>query len=201
MQVEEPRKRRRDRNLTAGRRQKPKWKTQASWEYRRRLTVAGKKMTRRATVVWRRKNAVRRIWTHENCGQRKEFAVVGIRTTQCAKVARGREHGLQKQGKDDIAPRTRKGRTQENKCFKGPECKNGVRYRCLRQQLQGKNGIKDRDTRRQLRLRIEKTSNDIFRGKIAKQVVINSSGLRKIRKWTLWRGRPPPKRKKRSCTE
>jgi hypothetical protein len=30
----------------------------------------------------------------------------------------------------------------------------------------------------------------------AKQIVGTPSGLRKIRKWTLWRGRPPPKRKK-----
>jgi hypothetical protein len=43
------RKRRRDRNLAAGRRQYPKERIQASCESRRRLTVAGKKMTRRAT--------------------------------------------------------------------------------------------------------------------------------------------------------
>jgi hypothetical protein len=45
------RKRRRDRNLAAGRRQKPKERIQATCESRRRLNIAGKKMTRRATVA------------------------------------------------------------------------------------------------------------------------------------------------------
>jgi hypothetical protein len=37
----------------------------------------------------------------------------------------------------------------------------------------------------------------IFRGKVAKQVVGTCRRLRRIKKWTLWRGRPPPKRKKK----
>jgi hypothetical protein len=53
-------KQQRDRNLAAGRRQKLKGRIQASCESRRRLTVAGN-MTRRATLAWRRKNAVRKI--------------------------------------------------------------------------------------------------------------------------------------------
>jgi hypothetical protein len=61
MPVGEPRKRRRDRNLAAGRRQKPKRRIQASCESRRRLNTAGKKMTRRATVAWRKRNIFRRI--------------------------------------------------------------------------------------------------------------------------------------------
>jgi hypothetical protein len=40
----------------------------------------------------------------------KLWTAQGIRTTHCAKVARGREYELQRQGKVDIAPRTRKGR-------------------------------------------------------------------------------------------
>jgi hypothetical protein len=53
------RKRRRDRNLATGRRQKPKGRIQASCESQKRLAVAGKKMTRRARVAWRRKNVVK----------------------------------------------------------------------------------------------------------------------------------------------
>jgi hypothetical protein len=49
--VGELRKRRRNRNLAAGRRQKPKGRIQASCESKRRLIVAGKKITRRATVA------------------------------------------------------------------------------------------------------------------------------------------------------
>jgi hypothetical protein len=43
------------------------------------------------------KEPLEKIGTQENCGPRKELAVVGIRTTRCAKVSRGREHGLQRQ--------------------------------------------------------------------------------------------------------
>jgi hypothetical protein len=62
------RKRRRDRNLSAGRRQKPKRRIRASWQSRRRLTVPGKKITRRATVAWRKRNVFRKIGTQGNCG-------------------------------------------------------------------------------------------------------------------------------------
>jgi hypothetical protein len=42
---------------------------------------------------------------------------------------------------------------------------------------------------------------EIFGGKIAKQVAGTSCRLRRVRKWSLWRGRPPPKRKKMLHTE
>jgi hypothetical protein len=45
------RKRHRDRNLAAGRHRKPKRRIQATCESRRRLIVAGKKITRHATVA------------------------------------------------------------------------------------------------------------------------------------------------------
>jgi hypothetical protein len=87
MPVGEPRKRRRDRNLAAGRRQKPKRRIQASCKSRRKLTVAGKKITRRATVAWRKRNIFRTIVTQGNCGLRKRLVVTGKRTTRCAKMA------------------------------------------------------------------------------------------------------------------
>jgi hypothetical protein len=34
-------------------------------------------------------------------------------------------------------------------------------------------------------------------GKIAKQEAGSSAWMRSIKEWTLWRGRPPPKRLKR----
>jgi hypothetical protein len=65
MSVGGVRKRRRDQNLAAGRRQKPKERIKASCESRRRLTVRGRKMTRHAGVAWRRKNFVRKMGTEE----------------------------------------------------------------------------------------------------------------------------------------
>jgi hypothetical protein len=136
MPVGEPRKRRRDRNLAAGRRQKPKKRIQASCESRRRLNIASKKMTRRVTVAWRKRNIFRRIVTQGNCGLRKRLVVTIKRTTRCAKMARGGKHGLQGQGKGDIAPLTQKQRKEEEGkgLWKGPECNSGIRDRRLREQ-------------------------------------------------------------------
>jgi hypothetical protein len=153
------------------------------------LAAAGKKMTCHATVAWRKRNIFRRIVTKENCGPHKELAAARIRTTRCAKVARGREHRLQRQGKDDIAPRPRKGQTEENKRLKGPECKNDVRYRELRQQFQGKTKIQDLRTRRQLRLKSESNSSEFDRKAFGLEFVKRangmSNGFRRIRKWNL----------------
>jgi hypothetical protein len=136
-------KRHRGRKPAAGRRGEPKELAQSDCGSGKKLAEAGRKMTRHATEAWRKRNVFRKIRTEENCGPCKEFAVSGIRMTQCAKVAQGRKHGLQKQEKDDIAPRTRKGQTEEKRRFTGPDCKNGIRNRGLSQQLHGNTRIKD----------------------------------------------------------
>jgi hypothetical protein len=66
------RKRRRDRNLAAGRRQKPKRRIQASCESRRRLNIAGKKMTHRATVAWQENRDPRKLWTAKEIGSHQQ---------------------------------------------------------------------------------------------------------------------------------
>jgi hypothetical protein len=63
MPVWGPRKRRRDRNLTAVRRRKPKGRIQASCESRNRLTVAGRRRTRCAWVAWLRRGVARKDCT------------------------------------------------------------------------------------------------------------------------------------------
>jgi hypothetical protein len=61
-------------------------------------------------------------------------------------------------------------------------------------------GVKDPNTRQHRRLKNEKTAGQIFettfRLQIAKREDGSSVGSLKIRYWTLWRGRPPPKRKR-----
>jgi hypothetical protein len=61
-------------------------------------------------------------------------------------------------------------------------------------------GIKDPRTRRHLRLQIERKTEEFSRKALGlgflERENETSSGLLKIRNWTLWRGRPPPKRKK-----
>jgi hypothetical protein len=69
---------------------------------------------------------------------------------------------------------------------KCPECNSGIRDLC---------------GRRPLYLRNEGTTSGIYRRaivlEIANQVVGTSNVFRKTRKWSLWRRRPPPKRKKK----
>jgi hypothetical protein len=100
MRVGGLRKRRRDRNLAAGCRQKLKGRIQATCESRRRLTIAGKEITRRATVAWHKRNVVRRIRTQINYGPRKRLTVTGRKTTGRATVACHSENFVRK----DTAP-------------------------------------------------------------------------------------------------
>jgi hypothetical protein len=91
------------------------------------------------------------------------------------KVAWQKEHGLQRKGKDDVAPRTPKRCTCRMKLWKDPECKIG---------------IEDPDTRWQLHLKTERTSQEIYR-KVFKPESVKwttrmFSGLRKVRNWTWW---------------
>jgi hypothetical protein len=80
-----------------------------------------------------------------------------------------------------VANETQKGRTEEERRWKSPECKMG---------------IKDLGTRQQPRLKFERASGR-FDGKafgleFVKRAAGMSSGLRKVREWTVWRGRPTP---------
>jgi hypothetical protein len=75
----------------------------------------------------------------------------------------------------------------------------------LRKERTTKNGIEGWTSGHQSHLgsggTLKMILHAIFRWKIMEGVVRTSSVLRKLRKWTLWKGRPPPKWKKRSSTE
>jgi hypothetical protein len=62
--------------------------------------------------------------------------------------------------------------------------------------------IKDPGTRQKLHLKFERTSHGFnrkaFRLEFAKRAARMSSGLWKVRNWTLWRGHPPPPFEKRN---
>jgi hypothetical protein len=85
-----------------------------------------------------------------------------MRMTHRAEVARRKEHGLQREGKDDIALRTPKGRTSMKKGLKGPECKIG---------------IKNPDTRRQLLHKIERISEEFDRKTFGLEFVKRATGI------------------------
>jgi hypothetical protein len=90
------RKRRRDRNLAAGRRQKPKKRIRASCESKRRSATACKKITRRATVAWRKRNVFRRTVIQGNCGPRSILTAAGKMMTRHAGVAVSKENFIRK---------------------------------------------------------------------------------------------------------
>jgi hypothetical protein len=101
------------------------------------------------------------------------------------KVAQRKEYRFQRQGKDDTAPRTPRGTNIPEEKLEGPK---------------GKIGIKNPDPRWQLRLKIERTSEEFDRKafglEFVKRATGKSSGLWKMRNWALCRGWPSPKRNK-----
>jgi hypothetical protein len=95
MPVGEPRKRRVICNLAVERHQKWKERTRRNCEFRRKLAVVCRKVSRHAKVAWRERSLFRNVRTLEKCGRRKEFAAARIRTTRCAKVARRKGHNYE----------------------------------------------------------------------------------------------------------
>jgi DNA-binding protein H-NS len=95
--------------------------------------------------------------------------------------------------KDDTERETRKGQTEKNRRSKRPLCKTGIKNPTM-------NNIKGRNPGKRAPLGSggsrKKDIRDIFREKIMEHGVGISSGLQRRKKWTLWMGRPPPKRKK-----
>jgi hypothetical protein len=114
------------------------------------------------------------------------------------------------QNKDDVTPRSPKGRTFGKRLWKGPGCKTGMRDQGLRQHLQGRYEVKDLGSGQPRYLKkpdlkkvqVKSTGNfdmnltKIARLEIAKRIVGSSDSLRPDKDWNLWRGRPSPKRKK-----
>jgi hypothetical protein len=79
MPVRGLRKWRRVWKLAAERRQKPKEGTQGYCGSWRRVTVAGKRTSRHATLAWRKRKLLRKSGTQDNCGPPKDFAATGMR--------------------------------------------------------------------------------------------------------------------------
>jgi hypothetical protein len=172
------------------------------------------------------KGNFRRTGTQEICGRCKELAIARMRTTRRARVAWGRENFVRKDwGRNQAEQEIKKRRKDGKRLQKHPECNRGLRNVGLRQQLPDRKRIKDLGIRLPLYLKKKRTMNaiegwstgerlhlgsreapsknpdEIFGGKITKPVVEISCMLQRIRKRTLWRGRPPPKRKNRLHTE
>jgi hypothetical protein len=74
-----------------------------------------------------------KIQTRGDCGLWKELAVA-CRMTQSTKVAQRREYCRKRYDQDIVVQETRKGLTYRKRCWKDPECNNGIRNPCTRWQ-------------------------------------------------------------------
>jgi hypothetical protein len=86
--VEGQNRRHRGRKQIARRRGEPKELNRGICGSRKKLAAACRKVSRRATVAWRKRNILRKSWTQRNCGLRKEVAAAGIKVTRRPGVAR-----------------------------------------------------------------------------------------------------------------
>jgi hypothetical protein len=181
-------KRRKARKPAARRRGEPNELTRGDCGFGKKLAAACKKIRRRATVAWHKKNVFRKTVTQVNCGPRSKLTAAEIMMTRHAGVAWPREKFVRN---DCTRNQTERGTAKQRKdgegLWNGPKCNSG---------------IKDPRTRQQLRLGNERTTSMTYRKAIRLEIVKRASRIssvfRKTQKWTLWRGRPPPKRKK-SC--
>jgi hypothetical protein len=198
MPVGEPRKRCRDRrHLAAQRRQKKEEeRTQSKNGCRNNLVASRRGTTCRATVAWRNRNILRKSWMQGSCGLRKEVTAAGVRITRCA------GHGHKGQNKEIVIGRIHiRRREPENERSKGTRSRHVAELLHLRKKRKSTNSIGGWNRRLQPRLEtMRNSSNDVFRKNnrpgFGKRAARSPVALRKIEKWTLWRGRPPLKRKK-----
>jgi hypothetical protein len=188
------------------------------------LAAACRKVYRHATVAWLKRKVFTRSGTQEIYGLQKELAIDEMRTTSHARAAWGKEMSSGKIGPENRENKKSRKDERTGRVRKHFECNSGLRDVGLKQQLRGWKRIKDLGVRLPLCPKKKRTNGfevwsagyrsymrsggqpsktpyEIFGGKITKQVVGNSCRLRRIKKWILWRSRPPLKRKKKLRTE
>jgi hypothetical protein len=191
MPVGEPRKRRRDRRHLAaqGRQKKEERNLDARRRGKQQNTVAARRgTTRRAAVARRRRILFIKDTTREFHGSRNNLVAAHRGTTRRAKVARRKENLIRKNlTKDNMVRRAPERRTFGRKYQPTQKDKNGLRSRRLTHHLRNW---------REYDKTFMKNYEKVTGVGIAKQIAGSPVTLQKNKNWTLWRGRPPPKRKK-----
>jgi hypothetical protein len=122
-----------------------------------------------------------------------------IRITRCS------GHRRKGRNKETIIERNRiRRREPKNERSKGTRSRDVEELLHLRKKTKSTNSITGWNRRLQPRLETM-SRNDVFRKTnglgFGERAAGSPVALRKIEKWTLWRGRPPPKRKKEQGTE
>jgi hypothetical protein len=191
--------RHRGRHIAAGRRRESKELTQRDWGSREKLAAACRKVSRRAAVAWCKRNFSRNIRTLGNCGSLKKLTVAGRKMIRQARVARCERGAVRRNwitAKVEQGTRTTGTRQESEIGVKDLGCRRPL---YLRRKRITADGIREWKSE-QPRLKNERTPSEICRETIEPEVVKRatemSTGLLKMRNWTLWRCRPFPKRKK-----
>ena len=169
--------------------------------------AGSRRVSRSARVAWRKRNIFRKSWTLGDHEPRMKLAAPCWKTSRRATVARRWRIAFKKetpqgtfgcQRKEVTATGTKN--TEKDKAWKYPQCNTGIKDKGPKRRLRVSNQlkalgggkpryVKEADLRRTARLQD------------AKRVAGSSVSLRQHKDWTLWRGRPPPKRKKTQGTE
>jgi hypothetical protein len=88
---------------------------------RKKLAAACRKVSRHATVAWRKRNVFRKSSTNRNCELRKDVTTARRKITRCA----GQKRKVQ--NKDDVSPKSLKGGMYEKRLWRSPEYKKDIR--------------------------------------------------------------------------
>jgi hypothetical protein len=193
-------KRHRGRQQAERRRGVPKKLIRGDCGSRKKLAAACRKVSRHATVAWRKRSIFRKSWTQANCGPRKEVTAADMKVTRYA------GHMREEQIKDDVARRSPRGGTFDKKLWRSPECKNGIRSGVVEEPLHLRKGRRNISSIggwsriQHPRLNSMGNSIQVFGKAIELQFGKLADGssvvIRNIDNWTLWRGRPLPQRKR-----
>jgi hypothetical protein len=162
-------------------------------------------VSRHATVAWRKRKLFRKSEARGYCGLRNGVTVADRRTWPHATMA-WRQRKLNRNIRKQESRESSKD-FAVNGMRQGPGCKNGIwgrnikeppHLRTERKIVRSSGGQHKREKRT---LKGMSRYNDIYWRTIGldfvKKVVRMSRGFLQMTIWRLWRGRPPPKRKKK----
>jgi hypothetical protein len=157
-----------------------------------KLAAVCRKVSHHAAVAWRKRNIFRKLTTQGNWVSRDEFAA-DRNMTSCAGVTRRKVDFVKNYStRVNADQETWKGRTRIKDI-------GGRRPLCQKENFPTKDAIGGCRLGQQSHLggrRTRKKTYEMVSVKIPKQIVGSSVSIGQDKDWTLWRGRPPPKRKK-----
>jgi hypothetical protein len=180
-------RRHKGRKETAGRRLEPKGLNRGDRGSRKKLAAACRKASHRATVAWIKRNVFRKSWTCEFYGLRKEVTAPRKEVTAPRKeVTRCERH------RRKVAQRSPTGGAFEHRCRRGSQYGMGRKDPTVIDIGGWSSRQLSPLERRGSIYKIRKTTLNTESLRRAPGMFI---GLQQMRIWTLWRGRPPPKRK------